>query len=296
MECENINELLPWYRNGSLDPVEVEVVRAHLASCDSCRQDLSDTDFAASVARVHLPTEALVARAEGAPSPLDPARVEAHLAACESCAEELAWIEEGRQAIETFDGARVVPFRRPEGVGVETPSRGVSPAWRFAAVAATLVLAVLAGALWLQRSEADRPDEVLAARPAEPAVAAVDGRGRANPVVESLYPESTVLRGGDAEEPVLRLAGDSDTLALLLVPPPDLEGAGPFAVELLDADGGVVERVEGLRLQEAGDLSLLLPASALRGDLLELRLLAPAAGGGETLVATYRRSIERPQP
>lgn len=36
--CERIDELLPWYVNGSLDG-EQEAVRAHLAGCDRCRAE-----------------------------------------------------------------------------------------------------------------------------------------------------------------------------------------------------------------------------------------------------------------
>lgn len=306
MNCEQAIELLPWYRNGTLEPAEAEAVRRHLASCATCPQELAETEFVAAVALAHLPTEALLARAEGAPSPLDPALVEEHLATCESCTGELAMIEEGRRALEAAvaaapdaaaadDAAKVIPFRgRP--VAVATPLAGVAPAWRWTAIAATVLLVVATGGLLANRVEVERLGQASAARPVSEVPAGADAQGmgaRPNPVVESLYPAATVRRGEGGETALLRLPHDVGFVTLLLVPPLDLPYAGPFAVEILGEGSEVVERVDGLRLQEAGDLSLLLPATLLVGDRLEIRLLAPA-DDGEAVVAVYRATLERP--
>lgn len=215
-------------------------------------------------------------------------------------------IEEGRRALEAAvaaapdaaaadDAAKVIPFRgRP--VAVATPLAGVAPAWRWTAIAATVLLVVATGGLLANRVEVERLGQASAARPVSEVPAGADAQGmgaRPNPVVESLYPAATVRRGEGGETALLRLPHDVGFVTLLLVPPLDLPYAGPFAVEILGEGSEVVERVDGLRLQEAGDLSLLLPATLLVGDRLEIRLLAPA-DDGEAVVAVYRATLERP--
>ena len=53
-----VQELLPWFVNGSLAPEEARRVEAHRAACAECRSDLSaERQMAAAVARLSLECE-----------------------------------------------------------------------------------------------------------------------------------------------------------------------------------------------------------------------------------------------
>ena len=63
MDCDRTTERLPWLLNGSLDPEETAAVRRHLADCELCQKELSETRLAGQIFGAHLPTPAVVAYA-----------------------------------------------------------------------------------------------------------------------------------------------------------------------------------------------------------------------------------------
>ncbi len=63
MECDRVEELLPWLLNGTLEAGERAQVLEHLRGCARCRQALQDTRMAWGIYAWHPPAEALVAYA-----------------------------------------------------------------------------------------------------------------------------------------------------------------------------------------------------------------------------------------
>lgn len=57
-EHDRVQQLLPWYVNGTLPPDEIELVDAHLAACDECRAELAfERKLAHGVATLPLDVE-----------------------------------------------------------------------------------------------------------------------------------------------------------------------------------------------------------------------------------------------
>ena len=98
MECQQVSELLPWYRNRTLDEAEAAAVRDHLESCATCREDLKSTEFTAEVFRAHPSASDLIAHSHGDIEEQERReQLKAHLQWCRSCAEELDLIRESRK-------------------------------------------------------------------------------------------------------------------------------------------------------------------------------------------------------
>ena len=147
--CDDVRGMLPWLLNGTLDNDERRQVLAHLATCETCRQDLADTRLAAEIFDQHPPAEAILALAwDETPQGIDPALLEEHLASCPRCAAEL---ELARMSRQLEEDERVVPLTRRT-----TPAPAPAPAkttgwrgWKSAALAAGLA-GVVASAGWFQ--------------------------------------------------------------------------------------------------------------------------------------------------
>ena len=134
MNCDQAIEFLPWLLNGTLEAGERDEVRRHLATCESCRAALNDTQEAWTIFGQHLPSDALVALAYGeTPTGVDPAVTERHLASCPECAAELELARTSRH-LEEDDKVAVFPGTRPRRETVNEGSRS----WRAAALAAGL--------------------------------------------------------------------------------------------------------------------------------------------------------------
>jgi anti-sigma factor RsiW len=154
---ERTLELLPWLVNGTLEGDERREVEAHLASCPECRSELAATRRAFEVYAAHLPAAALTAYVAdpGAPSwevdgrPLERGLVEAHLAACAACRDEVEMLRAGLAAVDV-DGAAAPASRSvlPFAPRRSPAPRRTAPAWLPAALAASLLLAVLSGGGW----------------------------------------------------------------------------------------------------------------------------------------------------
>jgi anti-sigma factor RsiW len=281
-------ELLPWLVNGTLEGDERREVEAHLASCPECRGELAATRQAYEVYAAHLPAAALTAYVAdpGAPSwevdgrPLERGLVEAHLAACGACRDEVEMLRAGLAAVDD-DGAAapatrgVLPFApRP----APAPRRAV-PAWLPAALAASLLLAVLSGGGWY-RSYHDLES-------AERQVAALRTASELAPVIEELY------LGQRGDEPVSADPVRVDPEALLAFQVygywSDLERARDFSYRVVDASGRTVLRGEPtLRPKETRSyLWIQLPAWELPAGDLTLEVL----DGDEVRV---RRTLDVP--
>lgn len=147
MKCERVAELLPWLMNDTLDAAERALAREHLAQCAQCRRELGETGFAWSLHRQHVPIAALIARAYQQPTgDIEPAAFNRHLESCQECAEQFELARASRrleEEEETTTAAQVVPL-----ASRKTAWRR-APLWRYAAIAASLLLAVAIGG-WLR--------------------------------------------------------------------------------------------------------------------------------------------------
>jgi hypothetical protein len=120
---QQVQTLLPWYMNGTLDAGEVALVEAHLAQCAACRQDLADSADDRETLRT-LPSHADVESGWTAMR----SRIEATPASEPAVAAE---------------PANVVPLRKG------WLQRSVPVRWALAAQAAAAVLIVGAGRLMM---------------------------------------------------------------------------------------------------------------------------------------------------
>ncbi len=137
--CEAVAERLPWLLNDSLPEQEQRALRAHLATCESCRGELDQTLRAWDIFGQHVPSLTLAEYAQGlAPEALTRERIERHLALCPSCREELALAR-------TDD--RVLDFAAAPRRRAATHDR--TGRWRALALAASVATVVItAVVLW----------------------------------------------------------------------------------------------------------------------------------------------------
>ncbi len=154
MDCQQAAELLPWWMNGSLEAEERRQVDDHLAACASCHHELDETADAWQMMSWHIPSLALAEFAEGLePSGLDRDLVARHLEECASCRAEAELATPGR-VIDFTSAARAIRMR------LQAADR--RPLKRVLAVAASLTLAVLAGAvIWSLTGVAEDPQAVI---------------------------------------------------------------------------------------------------------------------------------------
>src|SRR6185436_4218978 len=158
--CDDVRGMLPWLLNSTLDDDERRQVLQHLATCETCRQDLAATRLAAEIFDQHLPAEAILALAwDETPRGIDPELLDEHLAGCPRCAAEL---ELARMSRRLEEDDRIVPLKRRIAPAPATTWRG----WKAAAVAAGLA-GVVASAGWFQTAgRLGILEEQLAERPA----------------------------------------------------------------------------------------------------------------------------------
>jgi len=210
MTPNRIHDALPWFVNGTLEPEEAAAFEQHLMDCADCKKELAfleklkaelerhGDDFLAD----HPTPEKLVWLLE--PDAADEllgedevTSLRRHLALCATCAEEARWM--------TGEASAGSPR-------TTTPDRlSKERVWRWAAVAAMLLLAVTT-TLWLRQGPA-----LLAPGVIHPSL--VEDAGRAAP--------------GTTE-----VAVPSGSTHVFLIFPVDLEsGAFPVTLEILDEQG-----------------------------------------------------------
>lgn len=271
MKHETALEILPWMLNGTLDSGERDELLAHLKECADCRRELEETRQVMEVFDQHLPTHDLVARAEGRETELPAETVDAHLESCPECAEEL-----------TLLVGSLHTFAEPPGAVPSTPRRSSRPSVpayrRYGALAAALV-GLLALAAWIlvwQSLEAPAPG-VVASMPSEGL--------EVNARILDLTPGDAVVRGLE-ELPTDRARVDGRPMVLLLNSDFRAEDA-PFSMEIVDAQGEVLEREAGIPWPELGVFNVVIPAEA-PGDLT---IRIETAQGAEE---TYRLEATTP--
>lgn len=141
MNCQEAAEMLAGHWHGELDGEAESALDRHLAGCETCRREAADL-------------AALWAGLDALPVIEPPAGMRARFDA--RIAAELA----------RDSAARVVPFASPQTAGSTAPRRAVAAGTvgrgvrRFAAIAATLAIGVLAGSELARRRD-DRQIEAL---------------------------------------------------------------------------------------------------------------------------------------
>ena len=314
MDHRECIERLPWYLAGSLEAAEKDAMAAHLEGCSECRDELEATRAGARLfAEEHPSSEALAAFAWSDLPPTEARLVERHVASCAECREELALARASRGLEGGAVDPRVVPLpvRRDAGLS-----------WRRAALWAAALVAVvglgfgIAGTRRASRLDAERArltaslSELQGAATAERAAAAraelaerraADLQSRlssllapqAGLAVVELLPLAAT-RG--AEEPALTSVerGHAGYVTLLLA----LERPAAFrsySVRLRGPDGGELWSTGGVRPDESGALTLLVPTTLLPGGLVGVEVEGEAAGGTRP-AATYRLFVRVPAP
>lgn len=157
MTCASVEELLPWYLNGTLEAGESSAIAQHLEECPQCRQEHRDAAMATASYAAHPTAEDLVDFAFHRLSFGDRlSRVQAHLEFCPSCIEEVALIGESRDALESLEEGELPAASTGSVVAFPEPKQPVesSPTiLRWAAAAAVAFLAT--AAVW----QMSRPPE-----------------------------------------------------------------------------------------------------------------------------------------
>jgi len=267
MTCDQAQELLPWYLNGSLESGELAEVRQHLETCESCRTALAETGQAWAVFSQerpapqdtrHISAQALVALAWGeAPAGID-AAAEAHLDFCAECAAQL---EMARMSRRLEEEENVVPFPAAK----PRPAAAAAPrSWRAAALAAGLSAVVAAGG-WLHAVRQPLP---LAAgqQVSAPQSANVIDLGN-----------SDAVRSQESAKTIRR-----DQLSTLLLPAAKDASAsapGEREAEIVDASGKAVWKEPHLRPVEIGSYySIAFPPHSLAAGRYTLQLFSRSEG------------------
>jgi anti-sigma factor RsiW len=325
MDCDRVEELLPWLLNGTLENGERRQVLEHLRDCARCRQALADSRTAWETLAWHPPAAALVAHAAGTGSPGGEAEalaVEEHLAECPSCAAEMELVRTSRLLVED-EGEHIAiltpPGPRPRARSGSTPPApsGLLPAvsprrgtpaqagrgWRQAALAASLVgLVALTG--WFDsarhlRTLAERsasegragePDrhEPEHRQPGPPATAGAPAIESVT-LMEEIHPSAQRFRGPDGPPPALALAQGPVTLPL--------RGSrrtsyAQYEIQVKDSKNGLVLALPVSKHQsEAGDdldeFDINLPRRSLPPGDYVFHLFGRGAAGRTEELATY---------
>lgn len=269
MTCNDIIERLPWLLNGSLEPSEAREVLRHLASCASCREELSETARVWSETQSHPPAEVIADYALGlALTDFPRAVLEAHLEHCASCQREVALA--GEPSAEDRGGAAAAPWGTPRHDGTPIPSlRKDAGPWRAFAAAASLVAVGLATALVLQTG---RGSELVP-----------------NIAVMELLPAEDLVRSASGSRTQI---SKGDPVLLLLRPVRPAVPGTSYRAEIGDGSATIYTAFD-LTPSQHGDFTLLLPTTALPLGAIEVKLLGPE---GEA-AGTYSLSlVQRDQP
>ncbi len=284
VDCPFVSERLPWLLTGALDPEEARQLRAHLASCPTCRRDLHSARLAGEVFEAHLPAAVLVDLAwNRPPGGIEPELARRHLERCPTCAEQLALARESRR----LESEAEAPSR--------VPSFASAP-WRWGALAAVLPLAFVGGAVWrASRDSAHLASLQVQKRNLEARVGDLQGelergqvKGRVlehqverlaepqpNVAVIEVFPNSSAMRSvRSAGESQVTMPADAAWVVLLL----NLERTptAPATVEVRDSARAVIWQGAGLRPNQLGGYTLAIPSRLLPQARYEVTLFTPA--------------------
>ena len=276
-QCTEIQGLLPWLVNDTLAEERAETVRAHVASCPACRENLSqlESDWRCAASR---PTSAQLVEfvfgasaetavdAAGPPGPgLD--------AETRQVLSDLAEVDPAvRREIAALRASRDQMERAPADISVERPRVDHSRGWwgaPGAVAAAALLIAATFGGLWLQQRGDLQGLETVVDELSRP---------RANAVAADVLPDSSLERSRPSSSvsglaPVaFRLDADQDLTLILSYPQADPRRE--YAVRLKGPDGLLWE-FEGLAPSPTSDFTVTFPPGFLAPGTYRMEIYLP---------------------
>jgi hypothetical protein len=295
---------------GRLEGAVRPAVLEHLAACSEC-QALAETYALLEWGRAwHPPSAGIVGFALGVDPPAGDAtaRVEDHLRRCERCTEEVRLIRAAEEAAveeaaaADADAAADAAARIATGADDRPAVRGGDATammsnvrrWRFVAVAAVTMCAVLSYPAYIGLSriprldaEVGRLESRLAAmtenledtrRAAEAALQAAE---RARAGWPGIVPVQTLLastRGTGAPQRLIAIPGQSHLLVAIEAPLPPRGGEGAYVFEVLGGGGSIVWATQvgadDLRRRLAGSPEgvLAIPVDRIPEGICRMRL------------------------
>ena len=236
MSCEDTQELLPWWRNGSLDNGERAAVEEHLATCADCRAALEQVEeVLAGVAGSSHPAADELVRFAWAGEGERAGAVAEHLEACPSCREAVALARESAE-LQKLDSPPAPPPANDSG----TRAGGRSGALLVAAALLALLFGAQHVRLQQRLAELERP--------------------HLDAVVLDLYSDQRTERSRQdpwQEAPVIE---PNRQLSLLLQP----EAPAPrYEVRIRTEGGRELHFEEAVLPSDAGDLVVALAPGSL---------------------------------
>lgn len=290
MDCKQVEELLPWFLNDSLEKAEHEKVKEHLGDCSECRGEIEATTFAARVFDEHVEVDSLLDYAlDQEISSEESSRIESHLQNCAACRDQVEMARNSRR-LQQDEIATISTSLKP----------AASPGLRIVAIAASLAVAILAGWLFLawnqihrlrdQNSQMTTANRRLSAqeRSLQGELAAATGeRDRLalldRPSFETrafdLFPREMLLRSGAAPRNRLRI-GDQPQWLTLILNSQHVRRSEPLEMSIEDSDGKVIWTGKGLRRNPGGDYTVNLPGDFLSAGRYSIKILD---GSGKTI-------------
>ena len=261
MNCDQAIELLPWLLNGTLEAGEREEVRQHLETCSRCREALADTRESWRILDQHLPTETLVALADGeTPPDLDPALIERHLLSCPQCAAELEMVNTSRRLVED---EKIVIFSGK--LRRQQQETGAYRSWRATALAASLAgLVAVSG--WVHSARQTQQ------------LAEVGPPPRLESSVDVNVPPDEEMRD-QAPSPIIEIPSGGR----LHLGPSYAGHYSEFEIEVHDDHGRVLSTASGIQRDPNGYYTPLTFKESWKPGVYRLQVLGVAGGHREPL-------------
>ncbi len=318
MDCERVNELLPWFLNGSLGANERHAVSEHLAKCNKCRKELQQAAFAGAVHQQHIPEQMLVDYAyDQLSEPSDVELVDQHLAICNECSEQLALVNESRQLSDADEN--VVSFHEEAPLHKSRTLR----VWQYAAIAAGIVGIIALGALWRSsRQVGNMNEQQLALNRRIEALETDNERLRraglqpieqleqakkeiedlktqmkdisapqANIPVIEIFPQELAVRGSTQPVEQIQIPRETKSLTLILNSQAMYQGKN-LTLEILDSAKNVVWQQDGFIRHKTSDYTLNIPADLLSTGNYTLNVYG-TAGKQRRKIETYRIKVDK---
>jgi hypothetical protein len=318
MDCERVNEILPWFLNGSLDASERHAAVEHLAQCNNCRKELQQAAFAGAVHQQHISEQILVDYAyDQLSQPSDVEIVDQHLAFCNDCSEQLGLVNESRQLMDADEN--VVSFHQQAPLQETRSLRG----WQYAAMAAGIVGIIALGALWRSSRQVGNMNEQQVAlnrriealetdnerlrraglQPIEQLEQAKKeiedlktrmkdiSAPQANIPVIEIFPQELAERGSTQPIQQVQIPRDTKSLTLILNSQA-IYGGKNLTLEILDSVGNVVWQQDGFVRHKTSDYTLNIPADLLSTGNYTLNVYG-TAGKNRRKIETYRIKVDK---
>ena len=318
MDCERVNEFLPWFLNGSLGASDRHAVSEHLAQCNKCRKELQQAAFTGAVHQQHISEQMLVDYAyDQLSKPSDIELVDQHLAFCTDCSEQLALVNESRQLMDADEN--VVSFHEQAPLHDRRALRG----WQYGAIAAAIVGIIALGALWRSSRQVGNMNEQQVAlnrrietletdnerlrraglQPIEQLEQAKKeiedlktrmkdiSAPQANIPVIEIFPQELAVRGSTQPIQQVQIPRDTKSLTLILNAQALYQGKN-LTLEILDSAKNVVWQKDGLVRHNTSDYTLNIPADLLSTGNYTLNVYG-TDGKQRRKIETYRIKVDK---